>query len=192
MNLLPAMLEVEGEGFEYETKMLLYAILHHIPFEEVTIQTVYYDHNSETHFHPIKDSLKIYRVLLTTFFYFTISSVSSFVLDVLLFQFFYMISLWLGQSVSMGILQATVGARVLSCMVNFFLNKNLVFKGETSIQKTAYKYFSLVIVQMTLSAFLVMTLNTVLGGVPALTKMIVDFCLFLLSYQIQQRWVFKK
>jgi hypothetical protein len=34
----------------------------------VPIQTVYFDNNRGSHFHPIWDSLRIYRVLVRSFF----------------------------------------------------------------------------------------------------------------------------
>ena len=59
------MCEVEGERFEYETQMLFAIKRNHIGMEEVRIETVYLDDNASTHFHPIKDSLKIYKIILS-------------------------------------------------------------------------------------------------------------------------------
>ena len=60
-------LDIAGERFEYETKMLIYCFQKEIPIKEVVIETIYFNDNSETHFNPIVDSIKIYRVTLSPF-----------------------------------------------------------------------------------------------------------------------------
>ena len=57
-----------GERFEYETEMFVCVKRERIPICEVTIETVYENGNAGTHFHPIKDSVKIYRIILRSFF----------------------------------------------------------------------------------------------------------------------------
>ena len=61
---LPLMCRVEGERYEYETEML--PALHEagVGIDEVFIDTVYIDENQTSHFHPLKDSMKIYKVIL--------------------------------------------------------------------------------------------------------------------------------
>ena len=46
-------------------------------FTEVTIRTIYLDDNDSSHFHPLKDSIKIYR----TIFAFLASSLLSSLVD---------------------------------------------------------------------------------------------------------------
>ena len=60
---LPLMCGIEGERYEYETEML--PALHEagVEFDEVVIDTVYIDENQTSHFHPLKDSLKIYKII---------------------------------------------------------------------------------------------------------------------------------
>ncbi len=62
---LPAFSEVTGDRFEYETNMLLTMKDMHLDFDEVCISTVYIDNNSSTHFNTVKDSFRIYWVILT-------------------------------------------------------------------------------------------------------------------------------
>lgn len=54
----------QGERYEYETNMLLMMPKDQIHWKEVTISTVYLDDNSRSHFNPVKDSIKIYKVIL--------------------------------------------------------------------------------------------------------------------------------
>ena len=51
--------KLDGERFEYEMNMLIYGALHGQGIETCSIQTVYFDHNSETHFRPVADSIRI-------------------------------------------------------------------------------------------------------------------------------------
>ena len=61
-DLINTMRMVEGERYEYETNVLLATAEAKIPIEETPIETVYHDQsNSCSHFHILRDSLRIYR-----------------------------------------------------------------------------------------------------------------------------------
>ena len=57
-------LATTGERFEYETNTLIECKEQEIPIVEETIETIYIDNNSESHFNPIKDSIRIYKLML--------------------------------------------------------------------------------------------------------------------------------
>ncbi len=62
--LLPSLLAVPGERYEYEMAMLAQLCRDgHIP-SEVPIATVYLENNRGSHFHFFKDSLRVYLMLL--------------------------------------------------------------------------------------------------------------------------------
>ena len=82
------MIEIEGSRYEYETNMLLELKARGIPFEEVTIRTIYLEENDSSHFNPLRDSIRIYR----TIFAFAASSFASSLIDLLLF--YLCISFW--------------------------------------------------------------------------------------------------
>ena len=190
--IINEMLEIQGERFEYETKMLIHTFDKAIPIQEITIETIYFDGNAETHFNPIKDSLRIYKVIFASFFKYLLSSLSSFLLDIGLFQFFLWSSLAVGiHRGALLILLSTILARVISSYFNFTMNKNFVFNGEKRIQRTIMKYYSLAAFQMLLSAAMVAAIWNMLSGSETAIKIVVDTILFLASYQIQRRWVFK-
>ena len=75
-NLLPFMLEVDGQRYEYEMNVLL-AASKSFPIVEVPIETVYINDNEGSHFRPIRDGLMIYKDM----FKFALSSLSSFIVD---------------------------------------------------------------------------------------------------------------
>ena len=92
---------------------------------------------------------------------------------------------------SLLILLSTILARAISSYFNFTMNKNFVFDGEKRIQRTIVKYYSLAVFQMLLSAAMVTALWNMFSGSETAIKIVVDTILFLASYQIQRRWVFK-
>lgn len=55
-ELLPLMLEIGGDRFEYETNMLLALKERDLPFDEVKIRTVYLEENKSSHFRAVRDS----------------------------------------------------------------------------------------------------------------------------------------
>ncbi len=64
-DLLPLMTEISGSRYEYETNQLLACSGSGVPLAEETIETVYADReNSTSHFHPVRDSLKIFGCIL--------------------------------------------------------------------------------------------------------------------------------
>lgn len=187
--LMPALMELEGERFEYETNMLIYTVKKRIPLLEVKISTIYMDNNAETHFHPLRDSYKIYRLMLTTFFRYTVSSLSSFLIDIALFQAFILVlhNIEAGLRISC----ATIAARVFSSLFNYFVNKVFVFQ-QTTGHSNIIRYYCLCIIQMFLSAGLVYIIYSILPISESLIKIIIDSILFLFSFQIQQKWVFRR
>lgn len=60
---LPIMCKIEGERYEYETNQLIMIKKEKIKMSEVVIDTVYIDENESSHFHPIKDSARIYKII---------------------------------------------------------------------------------------------------------------------------------
>lgn len=183
-------LTLTGERFEYETTMLIESIKKDIPIREITIDTVYYDGNSETHFHPVKDSIRIYKLIFGSFIKYMFVSLSSFVLDYGLFCL--LSAVLIGAVDATRVWVATVVARVISSLYNYFMNRNVVFKSERDVKQTIIRYYALAIVQMCCSAGLVLAATRGLHWPSPVIKPIVDTLLFLLSYQIQSRWIFRE
>ena len=186
---------VKGERFEYETNMLLAMKDHGIPFDEVKIRTVYIEENKSSHFHVIRDSWRIYKLILAHFFRYTISSLVAAVVDTGGFALFsYLFSTFLtGFSLTAA---AAVLARVLSSLLNFFMNQRLVFQTNARTGRAMLRYYMLAVPQMiaqvllTQGAFALLGIGDGQGGLRTLVYAIVMTVLFIVSYMIQQRWVF--
>lgn len=188
--LFPRLLEIRGDRFEYETNMLLELSRQGVRFREVPIATVYEDGNSESHFRPIVDSLRIYKFILL----YALSSLAGSFADLLVF---YVARRLLEGRLpdAAAVLTATAIARAASSFLNFNLNKSVVFRGKGGYGKTLLRYYALCIPQMLVSAGFVALLSrlaaTGAGVLTTVIKFVVDTCLFFISFRIQQSWVFK-
>ena len=195
---LPFMLTVDGERYEYETEQLM--ALHDNGWEigEVVIETVYIDENQTSHFHPIRDSWKIYKLIFRHAFRklgqlirFSASSLFSVLVDQGVFALLnaYLLS---GMETGKRQLIGTLSGRVISSVVNYSCNKRLVFKTQSS-KGSLLRYFTLCAVQ-TAASFALLRGLTALFGTEGLqdnlVKMAVDTLLFFISYRFQKRWVF--
>lgn len=60
------MLQVSGEKYDYELTVLLFAEKQGIRAKRIAIDAVYFDNNSNTHFKPLVDTLRIYRKFFGT------------------------------------------------------------------------------------------------------------------------------
>lgn len=183
------LMQVKGERFEYETNMLIETKDRRIPIKEVPVETVYIEENRTSHFHPVRDSLRIYLV----FGKFLFSSLSSSVLDLLLFQMFCEVPRR-AAGIFAGIpyiVTATAAARVISAVYNFMINYRVVFKSKAGVAASVGRYGLLAVCQMACSAFLVNALYSQIGGTEVAVKMPVDILLFFISFAIQREFVYR-
>ena len=163
-----------------------------LPF--MAIETIYENENEGTHFHPIRDSWRIYKVIFGSFIKFMSVSLICFLIDQLLAL---VLRKWILPPVgfargSMLNLQISGwGARLVSSVINFIMNKNLVFKMKGKAGKPALKYAILCIAIITISNAGVWALGKI-GMVDWLAKILMDTMLYFLSYRFQERWVFKE
>ncbi|MBD5094051.1 MAG: glycosyltransferase [Subdoligranulum sp.] len=185
------LMNVPGERFEFETRMLI-ETKERCAICETPIETVYDSkENHTTHFNAVRDSIRIYRVLGAQLGRFLVSSLGSSVLDLLLF--------WLLCGLLRGkffayVAAATAGARICSAGVNYLLNYSLVFRSDAGRARSAVRYVVLAVCQMCVSAALVTAAVSLLPpGTPELcVKLPIDLVLFFLSYVIQREFVYKK
>lgn len=184
-KLVRQFLSIDGERYEYETNMLLETKKLNITIKEVPIKTIYIQKNASSHFNPFKDSIKIYLLILK----FLYASLISCFVDIIIFNILVHSFKYLEDSINIFI--ATLTARVISSLINFCLNKNIVFKNKENIKPTMFKYYILATIQMGLSYIGVYLLSRLLHINTTVIKIVVDLLLFFISFQIQREWVFR-
>ena len=186
VSFMEVLMNVKGERFEFETNMLIETKNRSIPILEVPVETIYIEENKTSHFNPIRDSVRIYML----FGKFLFSSLSSSVVDLVLFSLFcYLLKGQQWGSITY-IMTSTVFARVLSAVYNYSINYKVVFESRSSVGVTLAKYFLLAVVQMCCSALLVNFLYPLFGGAEVLVKIPVDVFLFFISFVIQREFVY--
>lgn len=177
---IPLMLSVEGERYEYETNILISLKDNAYKIIEIPIQTIYEEGNKSSHFNPITDSIKIYRMVLK----YSAASVLSLLID---YGVFVILVLW-----ETSIIRATYIARACSSIANFLINRSVVFRNKGDIRFQFIKYILLAVASATVSGVIVNLLYSYAGIYPAVCKIVVDTVLFFLNYYIQRKFVFTK
>ena len=196
-DVLVKLVDVYGDRFEYETNMLLKLKQKSIPFREVKIRTVYIEENKTSHFRVIRDSWRIYKLILAHFFRYTLVSISSAVID----EGCYIAFSGLLQGLLSGFpltASATAAARLISSLFNFFMNKSVVFQSGVSTGLAMLRYYALALPMLaaqallTHGAYALFSIPESATGLRALIYAVVMTVLYLVSYMAQQRWVFKE
>lgn len=188
---LPALIEVGGERFEYETNMLLSMKENSFKFREIPIKTIYDNNNSATHFRPFADSIKVYAVILK----YIISSLAASIIDLAVFT---LLNLLLPDNMEewLRVFIAVAVARVISSTVNYTVNRKKVFKSKSRLNASLVKYFILAVCQAALSYGLVYLITSVTdirqSFWQTVYKMIVDIALFFICFVLQREWVFNE
>ena len=180
-DLLPVMIGIEGNRYEYEMNVLLACPKYKIPIRSVSISTIYIDGNSGSHFHPFRDSYLIYRHFIT----FIAVSISSFLLDYGLYLFFVRFC-----AVNIGM--STLIARIISSVFNFCMNRHVVFRNRDNILKKAAEYFLLAACSLGCNILCMHLLIDIWGWNKFWAKLPVEILLFFTNFTIQKMIIFRK
>lgn len=201
-GLIPRLMELKGDRYEYEMNMLLYLKEWEYAYKEIPIATVYINNNEGSHYNTLKDSWRIFVQI----FKFCAASAISFAVDYILFFILHnfvfssgdiSLAAVLGDGVPTFLVRvvacfslAYIVARVVSATVNYVLNRLVVFrKGSGS---SWVKYTALAVAVMLIGAFFTGLLYDAFGIPGIICKLIIDLPLAAANYFIQRDWVFKK
>lgn len=193
---LEELLKIEGSRYDYEINMLMYCAKKKIQIKEITITTVYIDNNKASSFRLVQDSFKIYKCifknsnLLQSLLY-GISAILSFLIDFVLVLLLHKITTPLFDE-NIALLLSVVGARVISSIFNFLVNRKIVFQSKYNVYKSLVKYYSLVIIILIANYLLLNLLTLQLKMDLTLAKILVEAVLFLSNYLISRFVIFKK
>ena len=183
--MLPDMLTIQGDRYEYEINVLLWAADKEIELTEIPIKTIYINGNEASHFDPIRDSYRIYSRIIK----FSASSLVSFLIDFVALFIFRAIFSYLPPANAL--LVAVICARIISSFCNFMMNKKLVFRSNEHFGIAILKYYLLVIGILGANYMLLYFMNIFIGVPLWIAKLITELFLFITSYRIQKTFVFK-
>lgn len=176
-TMFKALVKLSGDRYEYEMNMLLNLQRWGVKYVEIPIETVYIDENSSSHFHPLRDSWRIYLKIIK----FCASSFVSFLIDYALYALF-------GSVLHIVPWLSYVSARIVSSYANYVLNRHIVFGGGK--KGSLWQYYLLVLVAMVIGSGGV-SLLTWLGIHSIIAKLMIDIPLFFMNYIIQRKYIFK-
>jgi putative flippase GtrA len=177
-STLEWLVEVPGDRFDYEFRMLLRAERAGVLIEELDIETIYLDDNASSHFRAVADSVKVVAPLGL----FALSGLVAFAIDTL--------ALLALTALTGSMLLAVIGARIVSASTNFATNR-LVFdrRRATRTRHAAVRYFTLALVLLAANYGLLDALTN--AGVPLLAaKVVTEASLFVVSFTVQRDVVF--
>jgi len=175
-SLLPELLALPGERYEYEMTVLGHLCRETAPVE-LPVSTVYLDGNRSSHFDPIRDSMRIYFVLLR----FYASSLLAAGIDFVGFSVAY--------AATRNILLSIIAGR-LSTVVNYLLNRGFVFQSGKSIGGSVWRYYLLAVVLAGIAMEGIRGLSLYLGWNVLVAKIVTETLLSLASFAVQRTFVF--
>jgi putative flippase GtrA len=177
-HLLPQLLKLAPQGYDFELDMLLETKEKRIPILEVPIQTIYLDGSASSHFDPILDSMRIYFVL----FRFALASMCTALIDNLLFSLIFLRS--------GSITKSQIAARTVAMIFNFLIVKRVVFKSNRRPWRELVEYVALVAGSGAVSYGLIRILMTYLGLSVLRSKLLAEAILFSVNFLVQRDLIF--
>lgn len=179
-RLIPELLAVSGERYEYEMNVLLEFARKKIPIQETGIDTIYFDNNAASHFDTLRDSVRIYKEILK----FSASSFAGFLVDYTLYGLLLLLT---------GNLRAAnIGARIVSASVNYTLNRKFVFKSRNSLANSAFQYVLLAAAILLGNTLLLEWLVTACKIHQMAAKILTELFFFIFSWLVQRTIIFRR
>ena len=175
--LLPALLEVQGDRYEYELRVLLHLAKFRHPVTQIPIETIYEAGNPTSHFHPLQDSARIWAPLLK----FAASSGVATIID-------YVLGLVLN-ALTGALFFPVIAARLVSASVNFAMNRRVFEATGVPLRRSALRYAALAVAVIA-GSYTILAVLTGIGMPLWIAKIIADTTMYLVSYSAQSRYVF--
>ncbi len=178
--LIPHLLGMASDRYEFELDMLLACKHNGCAVVEQPIRTVYLHGNEQSHFNPIRDSMRIGFVLLR----FSALSLVTTLVDNLVFYFAFG---WLG---TVFLAQAT--GRTAAVLFNYSAARKAVFLSHERHRVLLPRYLFLVIASGLVSYGLIRVICTLLPVSVIVAKISVETLLFFVSFLVQRDFVFTR
>ena len=190
-DIIPWLMNISGDRFEYEMNVLIKSKNAEFTIYEHPINTKY-EQNHKSHFRSIKDSIRVVGVLLSGMLSFILAGLVAGIVDIVAFALLNDVFFASVSSLALNLFASTVLARVLSSVVNFVFNRFVTFGGKRVSKTSIFRYYTLWFFQLFASYLIVLGLTSLMGGGEIIIKLITDLVLAMASYQIQLKWVFRK
>ena len=217
-DLIPSLLAVSGDRYEYELNVLMDFAGRGIPIREIEIETVYLEGNKSSHFDTVRDSYRIYKEIAKyaatggqkangikstakQAAKFSSSSFASFLIDYAMYALLLMIGPGLvfanigARLISSaanytGLVFANIGARLISSAANYTINRKLVFRSGKKVATSAVQYFALAAFILAGNTFVLHTMVASLGINSMAAKVLTEVLFFMISWTVQRYVVF--
>jgi len=176
--MLPWLMKVEGDRFEYEMNMLLEAPAAGIPFHQLEIETVYDKANHSSHFRTFTDSFRVYYPIVK---FSSVSIVTG------LFDYFLLLFL---HNLGLSLLYSVLLSRITSGIINYWLNKVYVFSHKKNVQRSALRY-TVLAAGILAANYLLLRFLTETAVLPlSMAKIFTEMILWFFSFWLQRLFVF--
>ena len=183
-SLIPRLLKIEGDRYEYEINMLMQLASEGVPIIEERIETVYENNNSGSHFRTVRDSFRVYREILK----FSASSLASFAIDYGMYAL--LLAVTGAAGIANNLIISNIGARLVSGTANYIMNKRLVFRSRTGFARSAAQYFLLAAFILAGNTIVLSTLAGTLEINRFAAKLITEVIFFAISWTVQKYVIF--
>ncbi len=174
------LLRVPAAGYDFELEMLIAAKHQGIGVVEQPIRTTYEPGNPTSHFHPLRDSMRIYFVLLR------FSGISLITAALDNFTFF------LVYRAAGSIAMAQIAGRTVALLFNYRAVRRAVFFSDERHAVLLPRYLALVAANALISYTGIRMLTSVspIGVFPA--KILIETTLFIANFAIQRDFIFTR
>lgn len=179
--MIPLLLAVEANAYEFELDMLIAANLQGFKIKEIAIETVYLDGNARSSFRPLWDSLRIYFVLLR----FSIIAGLSAMLDYAVFMLVYFL-------ITPNVMAALVCSRIVSVTFNYLNVRRYAFRSHEKHIHTLPKYLALALISGLMAYALITGLMSLLDWNVVWAKVVAEFIMFIINFLIQRDFIFRR
>jgi putative flippase GtrA len=180
VRLLPYLLDLSSNGYEFELDMLIAAKHLGLSVVEQPIRTIYAPGNVTSHFDPLRDSMKIYFVL----FRFSLLSLVTAALDNLVFYFAY--------HATASVLAAQAVSRCAAVLFNYNEARKAVFLSHQRHAVLFPRYILVVAASGAVSYGLIRLLGDRFGVDPFLAKVGAELLLFSANFVLMRDFVFTR
>lgn len=180
LAMLPRLLKIPASGYEFELEMLIAAKHQGVAVIEQPIRTIYEPGNPASHFQPLRDSMRIYFVLLR----FSMISLITAVIDNAVFYLVF--------HATGAIAGAQIAGRIVAVLFNYRSVRRAVFFSDQPHLVLLPRYLALVAVNGLVSYAGIRLLSsfTPLGVFPS--KILTESLLFIANFTIQRDFIFTR